>query len=107
MISIDFKKPVRPGDIYAILVPPGSSNHPAPSEPKRVQLVSILMHIEGAPRVQTIYDAISQKHEHTIQVPSSKGDDIQHAIATVQLRLGNSQNLAEDDSAGRVDDDRP
>lgn len=107
MISIDFKKPVRPGDIYAILIPPGASDLHPTSNQKRVQLVSILMHMEAAPRVQSTFDAVSNTDQHTIEIPTSGSGDTTHAIATVQVRLVDDKNNLDQDASDRKEDDGP
>lgn len=87
VISVDFKKPVRPGEIYAILVPPGATEiNPKPGQ-KVVQLVPILMHMEAAPRIRSSFDAASNTDQHIIDVPTPGASDTTHAVGTTQVRL--------------------
>jgi len=93
-ISIDFKKPVRPGQIYAVLVPP-SIQQPvredvpidAPSRMKRFEQVALFIAMEFAPHVSSVADPITKTVKHTVEIPSSHPQDATHAIATANVIL--------------------
>ena len=89
-ISIDFKKPMRPGEIYTVLLPPAEmESTPVPGV---VDLVTmpLLLHMEAMPRVKTELDHIAGKASIEIEIPTfGKVDPAEalHATAAVQVRL--------------------
>jgi hypothetical protein len=85
-ISVDFKKPMRPGEIYAVLVPPaGLEEVPGDPQQKKLVLVSLLMRMEAAPRLGTQFDAATQTETHTVEIPTAGGQDMTHAVGRVHL----------------------
>lgn len=103
VISVDFKKSLRPGEIYGILIPPGPKEINPTAGQKHVQLVSILMHMEAAPIVHSTFDAASNTEKHEIEVRTTEGVDTTHAIANVQMILGDDRDVGLD----RKEDDSP
>jgi len=89
-INIDFKKPMRPGEIYTVLLPPAEMEpNPVPGV---VDLVTmpLLLHMEAMPRVKTDVDHVAGKASVEIEIPTvGKVDpaDALHATAAVQVRL--------------------
>ncbi|KIW26933.1 uncharacterized protein PV07_06721 [Cladophialophora immunda] len=80
-ISIDFKRPMRPGEIYAVIVPPAQlESNPAP-ETTHLQILPMVVRIEAPPRITP--------ELLTIELPSI---DELHAVANVQVRLVQSKS---------------
>lgn len=85
-INIDFKRPMRPGEIYAVLVPPaGVEDVPGAPQQRKLIMVSLMMRMEAAPRLGTQFDSATQTETHTVEIPSVGGVDVTHAIGKVQL----------------------
>ena len=85
-INIDFKRPMRPGEVYAVLVPPaGLEDVPGEPEQKKLIMVSLLMRMEAAPQLGTQFDAATQTETHTVEIPTAGGVDMTHAVGKVQL----------------------
>ncbi|OAG37918.1 hypothetical protein AYO21_07890 [Fonsecaea monophora] len=78
-ISIDFKRPMRPGEIYAVVVPPAQLE--PDSETMNLQLMPMVVRIEAPPRITP--------ELLTIELPSI---DELHAVANVQVRLVPNKN---------------
>lgn len=92
-VNVDFKVPVRPGEIYAVLVPPSMMiSEPDRPEEAKIRTMSLLMPMELAPRVKTEFDAQTNSENHTIEIPSHGGTNITHAIASVDFRKLESTN---------------
>jgi len=93
-LSIEYKSPLRPGEIYAILVPPaGLEEGIDNTDEGRLKVVSLLMQMEAAPRVSSRFDPSSNTQNHMIEIPSVRGVDTTHAIATVEFRLVPASDL--------------
>ncbi|RMZ86090.1 hypothetical protein DV737_g103, partial [Chaetothyriales sp. CBS 132003] len=88
--NIDYKKPMRPGEVYAIVVPPGgfSTQTDGLSNETTFRFAALAMSLDTAPRVGSQYDPVSQTSTHTLEIPSARGVDIPHAIATVEIHVG-------------------
>ncbi|RMZ92287.1 hypothetical protein DV736_g468, partial [Chaetothyriales sp. CBS 134916] len=89
-LNIDYKKPMRPGEVYAIIVPPGdfSTQTDGRSKQTTFRFATLAMALDTAPRVGSQYDPASQTSTHTLEIPSARGVDIPHAIATVEIDVG-------------------
>ncbi|ETI23206.1 hypothetical protein G647_05003 [Cladophialophora carrionii CBS 160.54] len=76
-ISVDFKRRMRPGEVYAVIVPPAQveMNPPQP-EVMHLQMMPMVVRIEAPPRITP--EAL------TIELPSMEE---LHAVANVQVRL--------------------
>ncbi|KIX97926.1 uncharacterized protein Z520_06004 [Fonsecaea multimorphosa CBS 102226] len=80
-ISIDFKRPMRPGEIYAVIVPPAQlESNPGPGM-MHLQMTPMVVRIEAPPRITP--------ELLTIELPSL---DELHALANVQVRLVQSKS---------------
>ena len=76
-ISIDFKRRMRPGEVYAIVVPPAQlEENPPQPDVMHLQMMPMVVRIEAPPRITP--EAL------TIELPSI---DELHAVANVQVRL--------------------
>ena len=85
-ISVDFKRPMRPGEIYAVLVPPaGLEEVPGDPQQKKLIMVSLMMRMEAAPRLGTQFDSATQTETHTVEIPTVGGVDATQAVGRVQL----------------------
>ncbi|RMD43059.1 hypothetical protein DV735_g1986, partial [Chaetothyriales sp. CBS 134920] len=87
--NIDYKKPMRPGEVYTIVVPPGAFTVPPDGSLDQVafRFAALAMDLDTAPRVGSQYDPISQTSTHTLEIPSARGVDVPHAIATVEVHV--------------------
>ncbi|RMZ81452.1 hypothetical protein DV738_g2172, partial [Chaetothyriales sp. CBS 135597] len=84
--NIDYKTPMRPGEVYTIIVPPGAFTD-GDAEQVAFRFAALAMDLDTAPRVGSQYDPISQTSTHTLEIPSARGFDVPHAIATVELHV--------------------
>jgi len=76
-ISIDFKRRMRPGEVYAVIVPPAQVEmNPPQKEVMHLQMMPMVVRIEAPPRITP--EAL------TIELPSMEE---LHAVANVQVRL--------------------
>lgn len=76
-ISIDFKRRVRPGDVYAIIVPPAQLEvNPPQPEVMHLQMTPMVVKIETTPRIVPEAQSIGL----------TSIDEL-HAVANVQVRL--------------------
>ena len=76
-ISIDFKRRMRPGEVYAVIVPPAQvETNPPQKEVMHLQMMPMVVRIEAPPRITP--------GELTIELRSL---DELHAVANVQVRL--------------------
>ncbi|KAJ9612061.1 hypothetical protein H2200_003656 [Cladophialophora chaetospira] len=76
-ISVDFKRRMRPGEVYAVVVPPAQVEmHPPQKEVMHLQMTPMVVRIEFPPRITP--EAL------TIELPSMEE---LHAVANVQVRL--------------------
>lgn len=76
-ISVDFKRRMRPGEVYAVIVPPAQVEmNPPQKEVMHLQLTTMVVRIESPPRITP--EAL------TIELPSMEE---LHAVANVQVRL--------------------
>ena len=76
-ISIDFKRRMRPGEVYAVIVPPAQvEENPPQPDVMHLQMMPMVVRIESPPRIT--------KQDLTIELPSI---DELHAVANVQVRL--------------------
>jgi hypothetical protein len=83
-ISIDFKKPMRPGEIYAILVPPaGLDDIPGEPQKKKLVMLSLMLRMEAAPKLGTEYNPLTLTETHTVGIPTVGGADATHAVGKV------------------------
>ncbi|OAP56920.1 hypothetical protein AYL99_09032 [Fonsecaea erecta] len=97
-ISIDFKRPMRPGEIYAVIVPPAQlESNPAPGT-MHLQMTPMVLRIEAPPRITP--------ELLTIELQSI---DELHALANVQVRLvqsggdGGMAELEDDGASKKID----
>jgi hypothetical protein len=76
-ISIDFKRSMRPGDVYAVLVPPAQleTNPPQP-EVMHLQMTPTVLRMDFPPRIDSGHMSVELHSE----------DDL-HALANVQVRM--------------------
>lgn len=85
-ISIDFKRPMRPGEVYAVLVPPaGLEDVPGETQQKKLIMVALMMLMEAAPKLGTQFDPTTQTETHTVEIPTVSGVDSTQAVGKVQL----------------------
>lgn len=80
---------MRPGDIYAILVPPAQLGAEPNSNVELLTVMPMVLHMEAAPRVETQIDPLSNTEKLMIEIPTANGENSLHALATVQLSLAN------------------
>ncbi|KIW96883.1 uncharacterized protein Z519_02274 [Cladophialophora bantiana CBS 173.52] len=94
MISIDFKRRMRPGEIYAIIIPPAQLEPDPGPNMMHLQLAPMVVRIEAPPRITP--------ELLTIELPSI---DELHALANVEVRLvqfKNEEDTAEREGGGSV-----
>jgi hypothetical protein len=76
-ISIDFKRRMRPGEVYAVIVPPAEVERDPPQKGvTHLQLTPVAVRIETPPRITPA----------TFALEFGSLEEL-HAIATVQVRL--------------------
>ena len=76
-ISVDFKRRMRPGEVYAVIVPPAQVEmNPPQKEVMHLQFTAMVVRIESPPRITP--------EVLTIELPSMEE---LHAVANVQVRL--------------------
>ena len=96
-INIDYRKPLRPGDVYAIVMPPiGVDSQPFGSTGGSVTLrcAALIMRLETAPRLNSSHDPVTGIQTNTLEVATSGGADVTHAIGTVEVTLPVDKDLA-------------
>ena len=85
-INIDFKKPMRPDEIYTVLLPPAAMEiNPVPGVVDLVPM-PLLLHMEAMPRVKIEVDHDAGKASVEIEIPTfGKVDPTEalHTTATV------------------------
>ncbi len=87
-ISVDFKRPMRPGEVYAVLVPPaGLEDVPGDTQQKKLTMVALMMLMEAAPKLGTQFDPATQTETHTVEIPTVGGVDATQAVGKVQLAV--------------------
>lgn len=85
-ISVDFKRPMRPGEVYAVLVPPaGLEDVPGEQQKKKLIMVALMMLMDGAPKLATQFDPMTHTETHNVELPTVMGVDATQAIGKVQL----------------------
>jgi hypothetical protein len=104
-ISVDFKKQLRPGEVYAVLLPPGNPEIGPDPDHLHVQMIPILMNLEVAPRVHTTYDPFTLTNQHDIHIPTSGGGDTTHAMAKVIVKFSRGKENTVD--TGSVNESEP
>jgi hypothetical protein len=87
-ISIDYKKPVRPGEIYTIMMPPATVE-PVRNHPGLVILKTQahLLRIDNAPKIQIRQNLQNGMAEHTIEVQTTVGIDPNMAQGVVAFEV--------------------
>lgn len=83
-VSVDFKRPMRPGEVYAVLVPPAVIA-PAPTQGILLNLVVFVLQLEGAPKLTIQTDATTQAENHNLEIPVGRGKDATHAMGKIQM----------------------
>jgi len=95
---------MRPGDIYAILVPPALLETNPGLE--YLTMMPMVLHMEAAPRVGTEVDPLSNTEKLMIEIPTADGENGLHAVSTVQVRiahdLGNGKTTQHEED-GRME----
>ena len=89
-INLDYKKPLRPGEIYAVVCPPaGIENAPAGASGNQAtfRIAALVMRLEAAPRLGSEFDPVSNVETHTMEIPSTGGHDLTHAIGTIEIAI--------------------
>lgn len=97
-VNVDFKMPVQPGEVYAVLVPPASrqeirSSVATPFGPgigsgtEKLLIMPVLMRMGAAPIITVTQKGLAT--EYKVQIPSSEARV--HAVAQVTMRVA-SQN---------------
>ena len=91
-ISVDFQKPMHPGEIYSILLPPaGLEDIPGDPTTKQLRLVALLMQMEVAPKLGTQFDATTRTETHTVEISTMQGIDVTHAVGKASLAVMNER----------------
>lgn len=98
-ITIDYKKPVRPGDVYTILLPPAAIE-PRPDDPQKrvLRTIAFLLRLEMAPKMESTFNPIKGMTEHTVEIASLTGVDPHLAYATILTAI--DDNKTESPSSG-------
>ncbi|EXJ79814.1 hypothetical protein A1O3_08099 [Capronia epimyces CBS 606.96] len=82
-IAVDFKRPMRPGDIYAVLIPPAQLELQLMPDVFHLQLTAMLLHLETPPRI-----TIEPSEDRTsIELAGRKPNELIHALASAQVRM--------------------
>jgi hypothetical protein len=113
-VSVDFKTPVKPGEVYAVLVPPATRQEVRSqlgmslgaglgNGTDKLLIMPLLMHMGAAPVVNVTQKG--QDLEYKIQIPSggTSGEAHVHALAQVTMRVASqvsSNNVL--DSVGQA-----
>ena len=74
-MDITYKQPVRPGEIYTVMVAPGSLE-PDPKNIRnmRVSVAALLLRLDELPKMSSHWDPAKRTMEHRVEVQSSTGD---------------------------------
>lgn len=92
-ITIDYKKPVRPGEVYTILLPPAAVEPMAHDPSKRVlRTIAFLLRLDMAPKMESHFNAVKGITEHTVEISSVTGMDPNLAYATVLTAIDDSKS---------------
>ena len=106
-ISVDFKRPMRPGEVYAVLVPPaGLEDVPGELQQKKLIMVALMMLMEGAPKLVTQYDPVTHTETHNVELPTVMGVDATQAVGSVQFPVM-LQNPVETSEPSMQREDQP
>lgn len=83
-ITIDYKKPVRPGEVYTIMLPPAAVE-PMTSDPtkKKLRTIAFLLRLDMAPKMESRFNAVKGITEHTVEISAATGVDPNLAYATI------------------------
>lgn len=100
-VSIDYKKPVRPGEVYTILLPP-SAVEPMTSDPakKKLRTIAFLLRLDMAPKMESHFNPIKGITEHTVEISASTGVDPNLAYATIVTEIEDSKSEPASSSSG-------
>lgn len=93
-ISVDFKRPMRPGDIYAVLIPPAQLELQLMPEVFHLQLTAMLVHLETPPRIKPEPSQAGGVDRTSIELAGRRPQELIHALATAQVRM--LQDVSED-----------
>jgi hypothetical protein len=87
-ISIDYKRPVKPGEIYTIMMPPATLG-PMKEDPTKITLncMAYVLRTDSAPKITVRQNQMTGMSEHTVEVLSSVGIDPNMALATIRAEL--------------------
>lgn len=96
-ISIDYKKPIRPGEVYTIMLPPATIG-PMKEDPRRKTLncMACVLRTDSAPKITVRVNPMTGITEHTVEVMSAAGIDPNMAMATVRAELEPSRTVEGD-----------
>ncbi|EXJ80568.1 hypothetical protein A1O1_08714 [Capronia coronata CBS 617.96] len=86
-ISVDFKRPMRPGDIYAVLVPPAQLELQLMPEVFHLQMTAMLVHLESPPRIRPEPSESGIVDRTSIELVGRRPQELIHALATAQVRM--------------------
>jgi hypothetical protein len=84
VISVDYRKPVRPGEIYTIMMPPLSAETMQDRRSVMLKVSTHLLRIESAPKIIVTKKGVGQE-EHAIELKTTIGKDPNVAQGTVAL----------------------
>ncbi|KIX10225.1 uncharacterized protein Z518_01306 [Rhinocladiella mackenziei CBS 650.93] len=110
--SIDFKKPMRPGDIYGVFVPPAEFvSDPSEPEVQLGRVLPLVLNVEAPPQVMVQFDEQEKIEQHIIDLHSSDAEGSIHAVATIQVQMVqphvDEARLAEIDANTTIQSDHP
>ncbi|ETN40470.1 uncharacterized protein HMPREF1541_04747 [Cyphellophora europaea CBS 101466] len=90
-IKIDYKKPVHPGEIYTIMLPPAVVEPFPDDHSKRLlRVTAFLLRLENAPKIESRYNPAKGVTEHIVEVTSTAGTDPNLAFASIVTEIDDS-----------------
>ncbi|EHY56380.1 hypothetical protein ABEF92_006801 [Exophiala dermatitidis] len=87
LLNVDFKRPMRPGDIYAVLVPPAQLEVELMPDCYHLEINAMLVHLENPPRIRPESTDGIVVDRTTIELAGSRPAELIHALATAQVRM--------------------
>lgn len=103
-VTVDFRNRARPGEIYAIMVPPPTAARTVTDPPvQKLIFYAPMFHIDAAPKIEIETDAKTQHQKMAVTFPKSQRNMV-IALGTVELSVGPRETQVE--SAASISQDK-